>query len=93
MVELLKLTKKEVYGVFSKKDLQKLIIPLIIEQILAVTVGMTDTIMVSIRGEAAVSGVSLVESCPINRIIFRISNRWCSLSPLHYLMRYVQQMM
>lgn len=62
MVELLKLTKKEVYGVFSKKDLQKLIIPLIIEQILAVTVGMTDTIMVSIRGEAAVSGVSLVDS-------------------------------
>lgn len=47
---------------FSKKDLQKLIIPLIVEQILAVTVGMTDTIMVSIRGEAAVSGVSLVDS-------------------------------
>ena len=44
---------------FSKKDLQKLIIPLIVEQILAVTVGMTDTIMVSIRGEAAVSGYLL----------------------------------
>lgn len=47
---------------FTKKDLIKLIIPLIIEQILAVTVGMADGMMVARVGEAAVSGVSLVDS-------------------------------
>lgn len=45
---------------FSKKDLRKLIIPLILEQTLAITVGMADTMMISSAGEAAVSGVSLV---------------------------------
>jgi MATE family, multidrug efflux pump len=50
---------------FSRKDLQKLIIPLIIEQVLAVLVGMVDTIMVSSVGEAAVSGVSLVDAIGI----------------------------
>lgn len=52
---------------FTKKDLIKLIIPLIIEQALAVIVGMTDGIMVSSVGEAAVSGVSLVDS--INNLL------------------------
>ena len=47
---------------FTNKDLLKLIIPLIIEQILAVTVGMADGIMVARVGEAAVSGVSIVDS-------------------------------
>ncbi len=47
---------------FSKKDLIKLIIPLIIEQLLAVTVGMADSMMVARVGEAAVSGVSLVDT-------------------------------
>ncbi|NLP34210.1 MAG: MATE family efflux transporter [Clostridiales bacterium] len=47
---------------FTKKDLIKLIIPLIIEQMLAVTVGMADSMMVARVGEAAVSGVSLVDS-------------------------------
>ena len=46
---------------FSKEDLRKLIIPLILEQILAVLVGLCDTVMVSHVGEAAVSGVSLVD--------------------------------
>ena len=42
---------------FSRKDLSKLIYPLIIEQLLAVLVGMMDTLMVSAAGEDAVSGV------------------------------------
>ena len=46
---------------FSKKDLRKLIIPLILEQTLAITVGMADTMMISSAGEAAVSVVSLVD--------------------------------
>lgn len=47
---------------FTKKDLMRLIIPLIIEQALAVTVGMVDSMMVTNVGEAAVSGVSIVDS-------------------------------
>lgn len=47
---------------FTKKQLYKLIIPLIIEQILAVTVGMADIMMVSRAGEAAISGVSIVDT-------------------------------
>ena len=50
---------------YSGKDLRKLIIPLIIEHILAIAVGMADTIMVSAAGEAAVSGVSLVDTVNI----------------------------
>lgn len=46
---------------FSHADLRRLILPLLIEQALAVTVGMADTMMVSWAGEAAVSGVSLVD--------------------------------
>jgi len=49
------------FMLFSKQDLKRLIIPLVIEQALAMTVGMFDTIMVSSVGEAAVSGVSLVD--------------------------------
>ena len=55
---------------FTKQDLKKLIIPLILEQILVVTVGMADTIMVSSVGEAAVSGVSLVDM--LNNLIISI---------------------
>lgn len=50
---------------FTKDDLKRLIFPLVIEQILAVTVGMLDTVMVSSLGESAVSGVSLVDSLNI----------------------------
>lgn len=46
---------------FSKQDLRRLIVPLILEQTLAITVGMADTMMISSVGEAAVSGVSLVD--------------------------------
>lgn len=46
---------------FSNKDLRNLILPLVIEQILVMLVGMIDTIMVSFAGEAAISGVALVD--------------------------------
>ena len=38
---------------FSNRDLRKLIVPLMLEQALAVTVGMADTMMISSAGEAA----------------------------------------
>lgn len=46
---------------FSKEDLRRLIIPLLLEQTLLITVGMADSMMVSSVGEAAISGVSLVD--------------------------------
>ena len=55
---------------FSNKDLRRLITPLIFEQTLAITVGMADTMMISSVGEAAISGVSLVDM--INNLIFCI---------------------
>ncbi len=45
---------------FSKKDLWKLILPLIFQHILSVLTGTINTIMVSRAGDAAVSGVSLI---------------------------------
>ncbi len=47
---------------FSADALRRLIIPLVIEQFLAMTIGMADTIMVTSVGEHAVSGVSLVDN-------------------------------
>lgn len=48
--------------IFSGKDLAKLIFPLVIELMLTLLVGMIDSVMVSSAGEAAVSGVSLVDT-------------------------------
>ncbi|MBS6642607.1 MAG: MATE family efflux transporter [Clostridiaceae bacterium] len=50
---------------FSRKDLIKLLAPLVVEQILAVLVGMVDVVMVAAVGETAVSGVSLVDSISV----------------------------
>ena len=51
--------------IFTREDLKKLIIPLIIEQMLALSIGLFDTLMVSSCGEASVSGVSLVDSISV----------------------------
>ena len=55
---------------FSGADLRRLILPLIAEQLLMMAVGMADTMMVTSAGEAAVSGVSLVDS--INMLIIQV---------------------
>ena len=55
---------------FTNRALTALILPLILEQALAITVGMADTMMISSVGEAAVSGVSLVDM--LNMLIFSV---------------------
>ena len=55
---------------FSLKDMLKIAAPLIIQQILGVTAGAVDTMMVSYAGDAAVSGVSLVNSLDTFLILF-----------------------
>ena len=45
---------------FSNRDIQKMIVPLFFEQLLVMLVGIADTFMISYAGDAAVSGVSLV---------------------------------
>ena len=55
---------------FSRKQLAKLILPLVVEQFLAMTIGIADTLMVANCGEAAVSGISLVDS--INILLINI---------------------
>lgn len=64
-------TKENRQGtLYSNTDLRKLILPLIMEQLLAILVGMLDTVMISGVGEAAVSGVSLVDN--INILVINI---------------------
>ncbi|MBP1924276.1 putative MATE family efflux protein [Sedimentibacter acidaminivorans] len=48
--------------IFNNRDLMALIFPLMVEQFLAVAVGLADSIMVASVGESAVSAVSLVDS-------------------------------
>ena len=71
--------KYGIYGTYNRKvqgtmfrpeQLRQLIYPLIIEQVLAITVGMVDTVMISYAGEAAMSGVSLVDM--INNLLISI---------------------
>ena len=47
---------------FSDRDLLRLLLPLIVESLLAVTVGLADSLMVARLGEAAVSSVSIVDT-------------------------------
>lgn len=55
---------------FTRQALWRLILPLVLEQLLLVTVGMADTVMVSTVGEAAVSGISLVDQ--VNVLLIQI---------------------
>ena len=45
---------------FTNRQLRDMIVPLFFEQLLVMSVGLADTLVVSYAGEAAVSGVSLV---------------------------------
>lgn len=55
---------------FTRRALVRLVLPLMLEQLLLVTVGMADSVMVSSVGEAAVSGISLVDQ--INVLLIQI---------------------
>ncbi len=55
---------------FDRGSLLRLLIPLVLEQLLMMTVGMADTIMVASAGEAAVSGISLVDN--INLLLIQV---------------------
>ena len=55
---------------FTRRQIYKLLWPLIIEQLLTVFVGMVDVLMVAAVGETAVSGVSLVDA--INNLIIQV---------------------
>ena len=55
---------------FSGRQLLRLIIPLVIEQGLNILVGLADGVMVSSAGEAAISGVSLVDM--INAVVLTL---------------------
>ena len=55
---------------FSRRQLLNIVIPLIINQTLAVLIGIEDSLMVSFAGEAAISGVGLVDS--INQLLVNL---------------------
>ena len=55
---------------FDRKKLTALIWPLLVEQLLSVLVGMVDVLMVAVLGEAAISGVSLVDA--INNLFMQV---------------------
>lgn len=55
---------------YSNRDLKKMLVPLVIEQVLVMLVGMVDTVMVASAGEAAVSGVALVDM--VNYLIITV---------------------
>lgn len=64
-------------------------IPLIVEQALAVTIGVADTVMVAYVGETVVSGVSIVDA--INMLLVQVfaalatgSNDWDAKEPYSF---------
>ena len=71
---------KETKPLFTNKQLTRLMLPLVIEQLLLMTVGMADTMMVTTAGEAVVSGVSLVDN--LNILIINIFYKQHFLCPI-----------
>ena len=61
---------------FSAAALRRLLIPSVLEQLLVVTVGVADTVMVSSVGEAAVSALSLVDA--VNIMLFQLFVALCT---------------
>lgn len=55
---ILKMERK--MELFSNQELKKMVVPLFLEQLLVMLVGLADTLVISYAGESAVSGVSLV---------------------------------
>ena len=47
---------------FTRKDIAKIVLPLFLQNLLAIAIGMVDSMMVSNKGEDAFAGVSLVNS-------------------------------
>lgn len=60
---------KENKMLFSRRDLISIVLPLIIQQVLAVTIGAVDSMMVSHAGESAVAGVSLVNTLDVLLVV------------------------
>lgn len=56
--------------IYSNRALKRLLLPLVIEQVLVMLVGMVDTVMVASAGQAAVSGVALVDM--VNYLIITV---------------------
>ena len=61
---------------FTSKDIAALIIPLIADSFLSILIGMADTIMVARCGEAAVSGVSLVDT--VSNLLITVFNAFAT---------------
>ena len=62
--------QKNSSDLYGRGDVLKLILPLIIEQVLAISIGLADTMMVSSVSEEAMSAVSVVDS--INILLINI---------------------
>ena len=74
-------TKFHSQPLFTRRQLTALLLPLIAEQALSVTIGLADTLMVSSVGEAAVSGVSLVDTFNTLMIQIRLLLAWLFFPP------------
>ena len=66
---------------FTNQDLKKLIIPLFLEQLLVALVGIADVFVIGFVGEAAVSGVSLVNA--FNMIFINLFRRCGGHQPVY----------